>query len=823
MSLLRKISNFGISYAENKSEKRSIILTNYISLVASVATALLLIGRYLFAHVDTSIFLTLFEGTFFFLVPIVLNYFGRTTASRILLCWAPSFFQLYSAQEAMREIPIPETSHYVGFRLFLLAFSSFPFLIFDLKEKALLVIGLLGPLLSILLYDAMLNSLGFGYYQVGLHDQSYGFNNVRTLVSFLIISSSTFFLKSLVLKNEKVNEELVAELAEKNKIIRQQAEERLRASEHKFAKIFQQNPDLMVITRESDLMIYDVNDKVNSVMGYEREELLGRASNEFTFFVLDSDRKYFFEQYALNGKAETECLWRRKDGKNIYVHIASRQMEMDGEKYFTSVIKDISDKKIAEQEKEAARYSLNERMKELTTLYKTSQILQQEKKPVEEVLQEFVEVLPPGWQYPEFTAARITIDNQRFETKNFSKGLAGQSQWFDVAGNGKGLIEIVYLEKMKHEIEGPFLSEERNLINMIAEMLRAYFAHKHEAEELDKAEANLHATINNTEMFIWSVDRELRLLSFNQPFARYMKKTYGVEIQSGTKILGESTREDLIELEKTWDLRHNRVLAGELTRLEETRAGIDFQYSLSPIREGDEIIGISVFVENITERKVRDKELAEANKKVAELKLMALRSVMSPHFIFNVLNAIQYYIAKNDRINAINYLSTFSKLVRSVLTHSVSNKITLADEIDMLKNYIQLEMIRFENKFDFNIEVVDQVDIDNIEIPSLLIQPYVENAILHGLYNKTEKGTLSIKVKEEEEAIVFEIEDNGVGRETAMKLRQQNFPTHKSMGVKLTEERLKLINSQKLAAFSIEDLKDANGPKGTRVTIRISI
>jgi PAS domain S-box-containing protein len=579
----------------------------------------------------------------------------------------------------------------------------------------------------------------------------------------------------------------------------------------------------MVITRESDLVIYDINDKATSVMGYRREELLGKASTEFTFFVNDEDRQQFFEQYALHGKVESECLWRRKDGKDIYVHIASRQMEIGGEKYFASVIKDISSRKKMEQEKEAARYSLNERMKELTTLYKGSQILQQEKKQVTEVIQELVEILPTGWQYPEITAASITIGDQRFQTKNFTKGVSGQSQWFDVAGNGRGLVEIVYLEDQKQEIEGPFLAEERNLINMIAEMLRAHFAHMHEAEELDKAEANLHATINNTEIFIWSVDRQFNLLSFNLPFAEYMKSQYGIEVQPGSKMFGAPAIKETIELEKKWESYFIRVLAGEKFKFEEHRAGIDFQYSLNPIIEGAHIIGISVFAEDITERKTHDEELAGANKKVAELKLTALRSVMSPHFIFNVLNAIQYYIAKNDRLNAINYLSTFSKLVRSILTHSVSNKITLSDEIEMLKNYINLEMIRFENKFDYNIEVIDHVDIDNIEIPSLLIQPYVENAILHGLYNKNEKGTLSIRIKEDDEAVIFEIEDDGVGREAAMKLRQRNFPSHKSMGVKLTEERLKLINSQNLAAFSIEDLNDAEGPKGTRVTIRISI
>src|SRR5689334_21622199 len=101
MSLLRKITGLGISYAENKSEKRNIILTNYISLVATVGTLLLLIGRHFFAHLSASIITTLLEGSFFFLIPIILNFLGYTNASRLLLCWAPSLFQLFSTHEAM--------------------------------------------------------------------------------------------------------------------------------------------------------------------------------------------------------------------------------------------------------------------------------------------------------------------------------------------------------------------------------------------------------------------------------------------------------------------------------------------------------------------------------------------------------------------------------------------------------------------------------------------------------------------------------------------------------------------------------------------------
>jgi LytS/YehU family sensor histidine kinase len=264
------------------------------------------------------------------------------------------------------------------------------------------------------------------------------------------------------------------------------------------------------------------------------------------------------------------------------------------------------------------------------------------------------------------------------------------------------------------------------------------------------------------------------------------------------------------------------VFSGEAFRLEDEGHRGAYQYSLSPIHEGDKVIGASIFAENITKRKEHDRALVEANQKIEELKLMALRSVMSPHFIFNVLNSIQFFIARNDRLNAINYLSTFSKLIRSILNQSVSNRIKLAEEVDMLKNYVHLEMTRFEAKFNFVLDVEDSVDLETIEIPSLLVQPYVENAILHGLYNKRSPGTLTVRVKEGVGSVVFEIEDDGVGRAEAMRVRAQNFPSHKSMGIRLTEERLKLIKQQNNAALEIEDLEDENGePSGTKVRISI--
>lgn len=226
---------------------------------------------------------------------------------------------------------------------------------------------------------------------------------------------------------------------------------------------------------------------------------------------------------------------------------------------------------------------------------------------------------------------------------------------------------------------------------------------------------------------------------------------------------------------------------------------------------------------DISERLEKKRQLAEAQKKIGELKLMALRSVMSPHFVFNVLNSIQYYIIKNDRVNAINYLSTFSKLIRSVLTHSINNKIKLSDELDILKNYIELELARFENKFEYVLNVDDDIDTDSIEIPSLLLQPYIENAINHGLYNKTEKGLLTINIFEDGDLIYFMIEDNGIGRKAAMELRKKNFPGHRSVGAKLTEERLRLINEEHRITFVVEDMEEEGEPAGTRVTIGMAL
>jgi PAS domain S-box-containing protein len=637
----------------------------------------------------------------------------------------------------------------------------------------------------------------------------------------VIRKDGTFFEIESNIK--KVQEDKILIIARDVTNLRE-VQKQIQLSEAKFRGAFENSAiGMALMSLEGNYL--RVNSQLCVIVGYSKEEMLDMAFQQITH-ADDVERDVQYLQQALKGKAESYRIEKRyihKNGTPVWANVnISLVSDSDGSPlYFVSQVEEITDRKRVEREKDRARYLLNERIKELTTLYKVSQILHDEGRSIDIVMQNVASILPSGWQYPNICAARITLNGKTYDSDNFGPGV--QKQMADFAAEGyQGAIEVVYLEAKPLEMEGPFFEEERTLINMIAEMVQIYFTRLHGEEALLKSEATLTATINNTEVLIWSVDKQFNLLMFNKPFSKYIKEFYGHEIAVGEKVVAKPNTHEETELQRWWEHNYLKALAGEIVTLEETRFGFDFQYSLSPIIEDNQITGVSVFADNVTERKAYDRELAEANKKIGELRLMALRSVMSPHFIFNVLNSIQYYITKNDRLNAIHYLSTFSKLIRSVLTHSVTNKIKLTDEVELLRNYVQLEMTRFENKFDFVLNIEKGMDAESIEIPSLLIQPYVENAILHGLYNKKEHGTLTITLRtEEEDMVVFEIEDNGIGREAAKKLREQNFPTHKSMGINLTQERLKLINQSNRSELEIEDLQNNGTPAGTRVRVKI--
>ena len=229
---------------------------------------------------------------------------------------------------------------------------------------------------------------------------------------------------------------------------------------------------------------------------------------------------------------------------------------------------------------------------------------------------------------------------------------------------------------------------------------------------------------------------------------------------------------------------------------------------------------------NLVEKQKLQHIQAEFDQKIAETEMMALRSQMNPHFIFNCLNSIKLYTTQNDTEAAATYLTKFSRLIRMALENSRSERVTLTTELEALELYIQMEAMRFKDKLKYNITVDTKVDSYFIEIPPLLLQPYVENAIWHGLMHKDEGGYVHVNVAAlpGEHTLIITVKDNGVGRKRSAELSGKPATEHTSYGTKLTSERLELINQLYKTGASVitEDVIDDMGMiAGTFVTIKI--
>lgn len=222
------------------------------------------------------------------------------------------------------------------------------------------------------------------------------------------------------------------------------------------------------------------------------------------------------------------------------------------------------------------------------------------------------------------------------------------------------------------------------------------------------------------------------------------------------------------------------------------------------------------------ETETQQRILAEFNQKLSKAELKALQSQINPHFIFNSLNSIKNYILTNKPNDAAKYLTDFANLIRSVLQQSQQSFISLKDELEILELYIRLEQMRFENKFDFSYNIDEEVDTTYVKIPALLLQPYVENAIWHGLMHKETKGVLKIEVKMGKDEIICTIEDNGIGRKKSAEIHSKNLRPHKSMGLQINSERLKVLHELHKLDIEVEifDLESATKePIGTKVMI----
>lgn len=212
------------------------------------------------------------------------------------------------------------------------------------------------------------------------------------------------------------------------------------------------------------------------------------------------------------------------------------------------------------------------------------------------------------------------------------------------------------------------------------------------------------------------------------------------------------------------------------------------------------------------------------NKRLADVELTALRAQMNPHFLFNALNSIRHHVLNSRPEEADRYLSKFARLIRLILDHSDQRSVPLAEELQALRLYLELEAARFDDKFRFHIQVDPSIDADSTMVPPMLVQPYLENAIWHGLMQKQEGGELSLRIAREGQRLRIDVVDDGIGRARAAEIKSRSALKKRSMGMSLTQQRLAMIEKQQGMRYEVhvEDLVLPDGePGGTRVTLVI--
>lgn len=213
------------------------------------------------------------------------------------------------------------------------------------------------------------------------------------------------------------------------------------------------------------------------------------------------------------------------------------------------------------------------------------------------------------------------------------------------------------------------------------------------------------------------------------------------------------------------------------------------------------------------------KALFSIKKKNKEIALQSLRREMNPHFIFNSLNSVNQFISQNKELEANKYLTNYSNLMRNMMENSNKDFVTISNEIEQLKKYLDLEHLRFQDKFDYKIEVDEALDTEAVFVPNMIIQPHLENAIWHGLRYRDEKGLLLLQFKLDNGKVVVIIDDNGIGLTKSNELKTQNQKVHQSRGLTNTKERIALLNDLYKKEISFQIIEKESPETGTIVTI----
>ena len=354
------------------------------------------------------------------------------------------------------------------------------------------------------------------------------------------------------------------------------------------------------------------------------------------------------------------------------------------------------------------------------------------------------------------------------------------------------------IEKGQPEVElhqitpSPRSTAEEDISNVLQTLLDAY------QEAIDN-----HQTLDANKILIKITDIYTKQNQYNKALDLY--QSFSIDLPA--LLASDSTLQDpqifVLVNEKIKELEKNRAMNDLLMKRKNV-----INYTLIAV------IFLVLIILIVTA-----KTLYTIRKKNKRIALQSLRREMNPHFIFNSLNSVNQFIAQNNELEANKYLSSYSSLMRTMMENSNNDFVPLSVELMHLKKYLELEYLRFNDKFEYAIQVDEDIDPENILVPNMLLQPHLENAIWHGLRYTEDKGLLQLSVKNKDNLVEIIVEDNGIGLEKSNMLKTSNQKKQKSRGINNTQERIKLLNSLYHTQITLS-MKDKNhGESGVRVVL----
>ncbi len=374
--------------------------------------------------------------------------------------------------------------------------------------------------------------------------------------------------------------------------------------------------------------------------------------------------------------------------------------------------------------------------------------------------------------------------------------------------------DTITSQRINYKIANAYLAQDKydEAISFLQESIR-------ESEDENDLETKKEATRSLSELYREKGDYSKALETYQQYVAvvdtLYKQKEEAIAqaARFSREISAKQSR--ISSLEKDWQLSQSRyeLASTQQQLIEETNRRQRWViYSLLVV------IGLIALAAFFFYRSNKQQKLANNL-----LALKSLRTQMNPHFIFNALNSVNSYIAKSDEKSANKYVSDFSQLMRSVLENSEEEFIPLNRELELIRLYLKLEHSRFPDKFDYQVESSPDAELSDFQIPPMLLQPFVENAVWHGLRYKEDKGYLRVVAeKRSADEVVLIVEDNGIGRKASAKLKTRHQNQQKSTGMKNIEKRLEILNAMGKDQIMVEVGDLSKDGAGTRVLISIN-